>query len=471
MDVSIPGQTQLSPLYYPPRPIGGFMQPATFPNSYQNNAFYVLPNNLYQQHQVQASNGSSSYPLNPTFGNFAPNPVSVWPQPSSSSHIATFNSYPFINEFAVNPSTNILRSKRDSQSSIATFESSSSGKRPRQEVEDPSGSWPDSKKTRSNSSTDNSSAVSGPNTEVQPGSTAKPPCLGYRTVVLCNDELREQLKSTPEQIPQNSRLFFLGGCPIVAQINQPLPSAEERAKREEEARNKDRTTGIPLTPEETQWLIGAYHSKTRRNPATNVPLDVLPHTSERVGRSHQYQFDSAPTPHQLSQVHHQQPGHRNQDLYVDAAVQNALPNQAQPVSLQWEPIPGDIMMHGAGGSSQSPAAASGFLDTGSRAPYNGMAESTSDCIPRAMKEPASYPPSNLANQGSNFAVGPNGSSPTLITSPSCDDTAVLMNHGHFEGVPRPFQVFQGSDVFESLCKKTKDDDDDDDESLFGVFSE
>ncbi|KAK0211184.1 hypothetical protein DFS33DRAFT_1407710 [Desarmillaria ectypa] len=479
MDATIQGQTQPSPHYYPLRPIGGgFIQPATFPDSYQNHALHVFPNELYQQHQVQTSSNSSSYQFNSTLGNFAPNPfpslASAWPQPSSSSHTATFISYPFVNEFAANPSTNSIRSKRGSQSSVATFQSGSSGKRLRQELDDPSRSQPDSKKTRINPSTDNSSAVPGPNIEVQSQSTAKSPCSGYRTVVLCNDELREQLKSSPGQIPRNSRLFFLGGFPIVAHINQPLPSAEEIARKEEEARQKDRSTGIPLTTEEIQWLTKAYSCQGHRDTATSTPRDVLPHTSGRVDCPHQYQFDSAPTPHQFGQVHHQQSGHRNQDLYVDAAVQNALPNHTQPASLQRDPFPGSIMMHGAGGSSRSPpAAASGFLDSDLSVICNETAESMSNCISQTIEELTSYPSSTLlANQGSNFVVGGNESSPTLITSPSrgdVDGMMELMDHGHIEGVPRPFQVFQGSDLFETLNKQTNDDDDD--ESLFGAFSE
>ncbi|PBK78723.1 hypothetical protein ARMSODRAFT_1011267 [Armillaria solidipes] len=478
----MPGQYQLPTQYYPPTTTGGsFIQTATLPDSYQNHAPLVSVNEIYQQYQAQTSIGLSSYQLNSTLGNFAVNPlplpVSAWPQPSSSSHTANFGSRPFVNEFASNPSTNLrdgVWSTRDSQGSVATFQSSSSGKRPRQELEDPSEPQPDAKKTRLNSRTDSSSAVLGSNMEVQSGSTAKPPCRGYRTVMLCNDELREQLKLSPGQIPTKSRLFFLGGFPIVAHINQPRPSPEEIVKREEKARREERSTGVPLTTEETEWLVNAY-SHQNHSTAASTPPNVFPRTSERVGHSHQYHFDAvnaAPTPHQF---HHQQFGHRNQDLYVDAVGHNALPNRAQPASLQREPfqVPGSmIMMHGAGGSSQSPqfpaAVASGFLDPGSSAVYDETA-GMSNWIPQATEGPTPYPPSAL--QGSNFVVevGANESNPTLITSPSREGVDNLMGHGYIGSVPRPFQVFQGSDLLETLSKTTTDDDDD--KSLFGAFSE
>ncbi|KAK0441051.1 hypothetical protein EV421DRAFT_1813718 [Armillaria borealis] len=267
----------------------------------------------------------------------------------------------------------------------------------------------------------------------------------------------------------NSRLFFLGGFPIVAHINQPRPSPEEIVKREEKARREERSTGVPLTTEETEWLVNAYSHQNHR-----TPQNVFPRTSERVGRSHQYHFDTAnvvPTPHQFRQVHHQQFGH------VDAVGQNASPNHAQPASLQREPfqVPGSmIVMHGAGGSSQSPqfppAVASGFLDPSSSAVYDETMGSMSNFIPQATEGP-SYPPSALlANQGSNFVVqvGANESNPTLITSPSREGVDNLMGHGYNGTVPRPFQVFQGSDLFETLSRTTTDDDDD--KSLFGAFS-
>ncbi|KAK0239600.1 hypothetical protein EDD85DRAFT_949445 [Armillaria nabsnona] len=475
----MPGQYQLPTHYYPPTATGdGFLQTATLPDPYQNDVPLVSPNEIYRQYQTQTSTGLSSYQLNSTLGNFAanplPSPASAWPQPSSSSHTATFGSHPFVNEFTANPSTNIrdgVWSMRDSQGSVATFQSSSSGKRPRQELE---GSLPDPKKTRLNSPTDSSSAILRSNMEVQSGSIAKLPCRGYRTVMLCNDELREQLKSSPGQIPSNSRLFFLGGFPIVAHINQPLPSPEEIAKREEKASRGERSTGVPLTAEETEWLVNAY-SHQSHSTATSTPQNVLPRTSERVGRLHQYHFDTAnaaPTPHQF---HHQQFGHRNQDLYVDGVGQNALPNHTQPASLQREPfqVPGSmIMMHGASGSSQSPQfPPARLLDPSSSAAYDETAGSMSNWIPQAAEGP-SYPPSALlVNQDSNFVVqvGANESNPTLITSPSREGVDNLMGHGYIESVPRPFQVFQGSDLFETLSKTTTEDDDD--KYLFGAFSE
>lgn len=313
--------------------------------------------------------------------------------------------------------------------------------------------------------------------EVQSGSTAKPPCRGYRTVMLCNDELREQLKSSPGQIPTNSRLFFLGGFPIVAHINQPLPSPEEIIEREEKARREERSTGVPLTTEETEWLVNAY-SHQSRSTATSTPPNVFPRTSEQVGRSHQYHFDTAkaaPTPHQFRQVHHQQFGHRNQDLYVDAVGQNGLPNHTQPASLPREPfqVSGSmIMMHGASGSSQSPQIPPArFLDPSSSAAYDETAGSMSNWILQATEGPSHSPSALLANQDSNFVVqvGANESNPTLITSPSLEGVDNSMGHGYIGSVPRPFQVFQGSDLLGTLSKTTTEDDDD--KYLFGAFSE
>ncbi|KAK0482547.1 hypothetical protein IW261DRAFT_1037975 [Armillaria novae-zelandiae] len=478
MDATMPGQYQLPTQYYPPTTTGGdFLQNVSLPNSDQNHAPLSV-NEIYEQYHAQTSTGSSSYQLNSTLGNFAVNPMplpaSAWSQPSSSSssHIPTFDSHPFVNEFASNPSTNLrdeVWSKRNSHGSVTTFKSRSSGKRPRQE---PEGSQRDSKKMRLNSPTDSSSAVLGSNMEVQSGSIAKPPCRGYRTVMLCNDELRKQLQSSPGEIPTNSRLFFLAGFPIVAHINQPLPSPEEIIEREKKARRGERSTGVPLTTEETEWLVNAYSHQSR---STVTPHVLLP-TSERVDRSDHDTANAAPTPHQF---HHQPLGHRNQDLYVDGVGQNALPNHTQPASLQREQfqVPGSmIMMHGTNGSSQSPqyppAVGSGFLDPSSSATYDETAGWTSNWTPQATGAPVSYPPSAfLANQGNNFVVqaGANESNPTLITPPSREGVDNLMGHGYVGSVPRPFQVFQGSDSFETLSKTTTEDDDD--KSLFGAFTE
>ncbi|KAG7448232.1 uncharacterized protein BT62DRAFT_760182 [Guyanagaster necrorhizus] len=448
MDVTIPGQSQPPPCY-PPTTIGDGS--ATFPHAYPHHVPPVSSNEVYQQ--VQSSSVSFSYHLHPTSGAFTVNPPPIptpaWPLPSGSSHMATFSSYPFVNEFAAQPSANLRDAvwpRRGSENSATTFQSSSSsGKRLRLGQEEESGSWtgPMKKKPRINPSTDNPSAVQGPSIGMQSGSTARPACFGYRTGVLCNDELREKLKSSPGRIP-NSRLFFLGGFPLVAHINQPLPSAEEKAKQKEEARRRGRSTGVPLNPEEIQWLIKAYSCQS--------------HTGT--------------TPHKHGQVHHQQSGHRNQD-HIGALGQDALPNDAQssmPISLQYGY--GSVMMHRADGSSQSPPA-SEFSDPGLLATYDEPVEPTSDRIPQAIEDPASYPPP-LAHQGSNIVARAKEGTPTLITSPSresVDDTMDLMDYGHMGRVHLSFQAFQGSDIFETCSKKTNDADDDDDESLFGVLFE
>lgn len=480
----MPGHYQLPTQNYPYPPTitgGGFLQNATLPEFDQNHDPLVSVNEMYQQYQAQTSTGLSSYQLDPTLENFAVNPLSLsasaWPQPSSSgsSLSVPFGSHPFVNEFASNPSTNLHSggwSGRNLQGAVTTFQSNgnSSGKRPRQELE---GFQPGVKRMRLNSPTDSSSAVVGSNTEVQSGITVRPPCGGYRTVMLCNNELRKQLKSSPGQIPTNSRLFFLAGFPIVAHMNQPRPSPEEIIQREEKARRGKRSTGVPLTTEETERLVNAYSHQNRGTATQNV----FSPTSERVGRSDHDTANAAPTPHHF---HHQRLGYRNQDLYVDGIGQNALPNHTQPASLQRErfQVPsGMIMMHGTSGSSQSPqnppTAGSGFLDPSSSVTYDETAGWISNWIPLATEGPASYPPSAfLANQGDNFVVqaGANEGNPTLITSPSREGVdSNLMGHGYIGSVPRPLQVFQGSDLFETLSKTTTEDDDD--KSLFGAFNE
>ncbi|KAK0229053.1 hypothetical protein IW262DRAFT_657572 [Armillaria fumosa] len=481
MDATMPGHYQLPTQYYPPTTTdGGFLGNATVLDFDQNHDPLVSVNGIYQQYQPQTLTGLSSYQLNPTLGNFAVNPLPlpapIWPQPSSSSSSlsAALGSYPFVNEFASNPSTNLRDggwSGHNSQSAVTTIQStsSSSGKRPRQELE---GSQPDPKKMRFNSPNNSSSAVLGSNTAVQSEGTARPPCGGYRTVMLCNDELRNQLKSPPGQIPANSRLFFLAGFPIVAHMNQPLPSPEEIIQREQNARRGKRSTGVPLTTEETEWLVNAYSHKNHGTATQNV----FPPTSERVGRSDHDTANAAPTPHQNR---HQKLGYHNQDLYVDGGGQNALPNHTQPASLQRKrfQVPSSmIVMHGTSGSSQSPqnppTVGSGFLDPRSSATYDETMGWISNWIPQATERPASYPPSAfLANQGNDFVVqaGANESNPTLITSPSHEGVDNLMGHGYIGNVPRPLQVFQGSDLFETLSKTPTEDDDD--KSLFGAFTE
>ncbi|KAK0196615.1 hypothetical protein F5146DRAFT_994519 [Armillaria mellea] len=317
------------------------------------------------------------------------------------------------------------------------------------------GSQPDHKKMRLNSPTDSSSAVLGSNTEVQSGTTAKPHCWGYKTVMLCNDELREQLKSSPGQIPANFPAVlsrWLSHCGSY----QPTASFPRRDNHAREESPSGRAIYRTIGPSRFQTSFLA--------------------PSESVGRSHHDTANAAPTRHQF---HHQQFGHRNQDLYVDAVGQNALPNHTQPASLQQEPfqVPGSmIMMHGTGGSSQSPqfpaAVGSGILDPSSSAAYDEMSGSMSNWSPQVTEGPVPYPPyAFLVNQGSNFVVqaGANESNSTLITSPSREGVDNLMGYDYIGSVHHPFQVFQGSDLFETLSKTTTEDDDD--KSLLGEFSE
>ncbi len=119
---------------------------------------------------------------------------------------------------------------------------------------------------------------------------ALPNCLvgGYRTVMLCNDELREQLKSSPGQIPTNSRCSFSVAFPLCShQPTASFPRRDNRAGRKK-ARREERSTGVPLTTEETEWLVNAY-SHQSRSTATSIPQNVL---SSHLGAS--WPFASVP---------------------------------------------------------------------------------------------------------------------------------------------------------------------------------